>query len=146
MKSDSSQRNRSTSQRVPPASADTRWNIHTDVIQHIQQYVDTTGPDHTGFRSAEGNSQLWQRMAMDRIAAMLTELTSGTAAVIRQFNRNPNSFDMDAFIEYLDDSADRAVRLADQIADFAEFGKSNGGVPARAGMFQGGMERRKRER
>jgi len=83
---------------------------------------------------------------MDRIAAMLTELTSGTAAVIRQFNRNPNSFDMDAFIEYLDDSADRAVRLADQIADFAEFGKSNGGVPARAGMFQGGMERRKRER
>jgi len=50
---------------------------------------------------------------MDRIAVMLAELTSNTSAIIHQFNGNPRSFNMDAFIEYLDDSTDQAARLVD---------------------------------
>ena|SRR5580765_3589969 len=114
MKSDSSQRN--------PA----RWNTHVDVIQHIQRHVDTRGHDHSTSARAADTAQIWQKIALDRIAVMLSELTSNTSAVIRQFNRNPRNFDMDAFIEYLDHSAEQAVRLADQIADFANFGNSNG--------------------
>ncbi len=134
MKSDSSQGNKSASQREPSASVGARWNIHADVIQRIQRHVDSNGHDQLTSRKAEDTAQLWQKMAMDRIAIMLTELTSNTSAVIEQLNRNPKSFDMDAFIEYLDASADNAARLADQISNFADFGKSHGRIEDRAEM------------
>jgi hypothetical protein len=146
MKSDSSQRNKRANQREPSASAGTRWDIHADVIQRIRRHVDTNGHDHPRSRKAADTAQLWQKMAMDRIAVMLTELTSNTSAVIEQFNRNPRSFDMDAFIEYLDASADHAARLADQISSFADFGKSNGRTEDRTEISAGAFERRKREK
>jgi hypothetical protein len=144
MKSDSSPRNKSANQE-PSASSGVRWDIHTDVIQRIRRHVDSHGPDHWRSGKQADTVQLWQKMAMDRIAVMLTELTSNTTAAIERFNRNPKGFDLDAFIEYLDDSANQASRLADQIAIFADFGKSNGRITHRGEMSAGGMERRKRE-
>jgi hypothetical protein len=146
MKSDSSQRNKSTNPGASSASAGSRWNIHADVIQRIQRHVDTSGRDHPGSRNAVDTTHLWQKMAMDQIRVMLTELTSNTSAVIDQFNRNPRGFDMDAFIEYLDTSADRAARLADQISSFADFGRSNGRIADRTEISAGELERRKREK
>jgi Mg2+ and Co2+ transporter CorA len=146
MKSDSSQRNKNGSQRVPSASADSRWDIHADVIQRIQRRIDTNNHDHPKSGEDADSAQLWQEMSMDRIAVMLAELTSNTSAVISQFNRNPKSFDMDAFIEYLDDSTDQADRLADQITDFANFGKSSDGVADRTELSSGGLENWKREK
>jgi hypothetical protein len=126
MKSDSTNRNRTAAHRRPTASAGARWNIHSDVIERIQRHVDTNAQNHRTTGKAADIAQLWQKMAMDRIAVMLSELTSNTSAVIQQFSRNPKSFDMDTFIEYLDRSTEQAAHLADQIANFAEFGKSNG--------------------
>ena len=128
MQSDSSQRNKNESQRVPSASAGARWDIHADVIQRIQRRIDTNIHDHPKSGKATDSAQVCQKVSMDRIAVMLAELTSNTSAVINQFNRNPKSFDMDAFIEYLDDSTDQAARLADQITNFANSGKSSDGV------------------
>ena len=146
MKSDSSQKNRSTSQKPPSASAGARWNIHADVIDRIQRHVDTNGANFPRSAAATDTAQLWQKMAMDRIAVLLGELTSSTSAVIYQFNRNPRSFDMDAFIEYLDRSTEQAIRLADQIAIFAKIGKSSGGTADRPEVSTGGMERRSRNK
>jgi len=123
-----------------------RWDIHADVIQRIRRHVDTHAPEHSRSRKPEDTVQLWQKMAMDRIAVMLMELTANTSAIIEQFNRNPKSFDMDAFIEYLDYSADHAARLADQIANFADFGKSNGRIADQGEVSAGGLDRRKREK
>ena len=146
MKSDSSHRNRSTSLRQPSASAGTRWNIHADVIDCIQRHVDTnvTSPPRTA--PAADIAQLWQKTAIDRIAVLLGELTSSTSAVIHEFNRNPKSFDMDAFIEYLDRSTEQAIQLADQIADFANLGKSNGRTSGRTEVSSGGLEQRSRRK
>ena len=146
MKSDSSQRIRSTNQRQPSSSAGARWDIHADVIERIQRHVDTNGRNPASSGRTADTAQLWQKMAMDRIAVLLNELTSSTSAVIQQFNRNPRSFDMDAFIEYLDRSTEQAIRLADQIADFSNFGKSNGGVSDPMEISSGGLERRTRKK
>ena len=91
-------------------------------------------------------AQLWQKMAMDRIAVLLSELTANTSSVIQQFNRNPRSFDMDAFIEYLDRSTEQAIRLADQISNFANVGKSNGRTAGRTEVSSDGMESRPRRK
>ena len=146
MKSDSSQRNRTASQRRPSASAGERWDIHSDVIERIRRHVDTNDHEpHKSGREAD-TAQLWQKMAMDRIAVLLRELTSNTSAVIDQFNRNPRSLDMDAFIEYLERSTEQAGRLADQIANFADFGKSNGRTADRTEIAPDGLKRRMREK
>jgi hypothetical protein len=142
MQSDSSQRNRSTSQRQPSSSAGARWDIHADVIERIQRHVDTNGQNPPSFVRTENTPQLWQKMAMDRIAVLLSELTSNTSAVIQQFNRSPKSFDMDAFIDYLDRSTEQAIRLADQISNFSNFGKSNGGTSDQMEISPRGLERR----
>jgi len=80
-------------------------------------------------------------MSMDRIAVMLAELTSNTSAIIHQFNGNPRSFNMDAFIEYLDDSTDQAARLVDQSTNFADFGKFSDGVADWTDLSSGGLKR-----
>jgi hypothetical protein len=144
MKSGPNQKKKNAIQLERSASPGARWDIHADVIHRIQSHVDTKVPLRPKPGGAGGTAQLWQKMAMDRIAVMLTELTSKTSAIIDQFNRNPRSFDMDSFIEYLDESADNATRLADQIASFSDFGKSNGRIEAHAERSAGGLERRKR--
>jgi hypothetical protein len=146
MKSDSSKRNRTASQTRPSASAGASWNIHADVIERIQRHVDTNVQNHMTKGKAADIAQLWQKMAMDRIAVLLGELTSNTSAVIQQFNRNPKSFDLDAFIEYLDRSTEQAVRLADQIANFSDFGKSNGRIADPAENSFGGLNRPARDK
>jgi hypothetical protein len=83
---------------------------------------------------------------MDRIAVILTELTSNASAVIDQFNRNPRSLDVDSFIEYVEASAERVARLADQISEFADFGKSNGRTADRTEMSGGGLEQWERKK
>lgn len=146
MKSDSSQRNRSTNQTQPSSSADAGWNIHADVIERIQRHVDTNAWNPPSSVRTESSAQLWQKMAMDRIAVLLSELTSNTSAVIQQFNRNPKSFDMDAFIDYLDRSTEQAIRLADHISDFSNFGKSNGETSDQVEVSTRGLERRTRKK
>jgi hypothetical protein len=146
MKSDSSQRNKNGSQRVPSASADSRWDIHADVIQRIQRRIDTNNHDHPKAGKAADSAQVWQNMSMDRIAVILTELTSNASAVIDQFNRNPRSLDVDSFIEYVEASAERVARLADQISEFADFGKSNGRTADRTEMSGGGLEQWERKK
>jgi len=145
MKPDSPQRNKSASQRQPYTSAGVRWDNHDDVIQRTQRHFGTNGHDPTSRNTAD-TAQLWQKLALDRIAVMLTELTSNASTAVDQFNGNPKSLDVDSFIEYVEASADRAGRLADQISEFADFGKSSVQIADRAEMSGGGLEQWKRKK
>jgi hypothetical protein len=104
--------------------SDVSWQTHADMLSRIRDDVNTLGKIVERLNATYQSGSEWQQQAVDRILPLLRELDSNTTAAINHLNENRVRPTTPDYVNYLEENAETAHRLAEMTADLVKYAKS----------------------
>ncbi|HZZ38505.1 MAG TPA: hypothetical protein VFE06_05180 [Acidobacteriaceae bacterium] len=104
--------------------SDVSWQSHADMLNRIRDDVNTLGRTVARLNTTYESGSEWQRQAVDRILPLLRELASNTTAAINHLNANQARPTTPDYVNYLEENAETAHRLAEMTSDLVKYAKS----------------------
>jgi hypothetical protein len=94
------------------------------VVNQVREHVNTLGRQLATLKAERASAEPWQKTAIDRIAPLLSDLSSDTEMVIDQLNGTNGRLNFKDYKELLEAHADESTELATLISDFVDYGRT----------------------
>ena len=100
------------------------WESHAEKLREIKEHVNKVGEITSQLNAERAGAAPWQKVAINRVNPLMTELAMTVQATIGHLNMNRERLQASDYTDYLRITSELAAKMAALVADFVDYGET----------------------